>query len=223
MSRIRILLADDHALVRAGFRALLSPQPDLEIIAEAADGRAAVEQCLRHVPDVVLLDICMPGYSGVQALREMRRACPAVKVLVVTMHEDEAYARQALEAGAAGYVLKRSLATELIAAIRKVYQGQAHISPSLSAARDEARNAETPLPDADLLGRLTETERKVVRLLALGRTNSDIATQLRLSDPTIEDARSGILAKLHLRTRAEVVRLALDHGLLNEDRALERP
>jgi two-component system, NarL family, response regulator NreC len=128
-----------------------------------------------------------------------------------------------LEAGAAGYVLKRSLATELIAAIRVVHQGQAHISPPLSAARDEVRNTETPLLDADLLERLTETERKVVRLLALGRTNSDIATQLRLSDPTIEDARSGILAKLHLRTRADVVRLALDHGLLNGNGSLEMP
>jgi two-component system, NarL family, response regulator NreC len=205
MSKIRILIADDHALVRAGLRALLSAQPDLEVVGEADDGVAVVEQCRRLVPDVAVMDLTMPGRGGIPAIEELRRDLPATKVLVLTMHDDEAYARQSRLAGAAGYVLKKALARELVVAIRSIHAGKTHFDPTVADIAP-ARGAPLEL--------LTDRERGVVRLIALGHTNAEIAGQLHISEKTVEAHRAHVFEKLGLKTRADLVRFALEHGLL---------
>ncbi len=215
MGRIRILIADDHALVRAGLRALLVPQPDLEVVGEAADGVTVVEQCRRLAPDVVLMDLSMPGRRGISAIKDLHDTCPGAKVLVVTMHEDETFARQALLAGASGYVLKQSLAAELLSAIRAVHQGQTHLTPKLAAVLATSEEEPgSPRHGPAALESLTSREREVVTLVALGHTNIEISQRLHISDKTVESHRKNIAIKLGLRTRADLVRLAIEHGLI---------
>jgi two-component system, NarL family, response regulator NreC len=216
MPKTRILIADDHALVRSGFRALLAGQPDLEVVGEAADAVVVVGECQRLAPDVVLLDLTMPGRSGISAIEDLRESCPGVKVLVVTMHEDEAYARQAIATGASGYVLKKSLARELLAAIRAVQRGQIYMAPSLASVLTE-RGGGPPAsrPRENLEELLTPREAEVVSLAALGHTNAEIATRLHISDRTVETHRLHIMTKLGLRNRADLVRFALEHKLVN--------
>jgi len=206
MQHIRILIADDHALVRSGLRALLEAQPDLEVAGEAADGAAAVEQSLKLKPDVVVLDLTMPGRNGINATEDLRRQCPASRVVVLTMHDDEAYVRIARLAGASAFVLKKSLATELIDAIRAVHSGGTQFP-----------EADMPLPSRageSPLNLITEREREVLSLIARGYTTNEIATQLHISEKTVETHRAHIVEKLGLHTRAGLVRFALDHGLL---------
>ena len=216
MAKIRVMIADDHALVRSGLRALLTAQTDMEVIGEATDGADVVEPCCRLGPDVVLMDLTMPGRGGIAATEELRRSCPRTKVLVVTMHEDECYARQAVSAGAAGYVLKKGVTNELIAAIRDVHCGKSHIAPSLAqtlAASDPVsarRRAQTGAIEL-----LSPREKEVLTLLSLGHTNAEVATRLHISEKTIETHRMHIMEKLDLRTRADLVRFALEHGLMN--------
>ncbi len=214
MPKIRILIADDHALVRSGFRALLSAQPDLEVAGEAIDGVAVVQACERLQPDVVLMDLNMPGRSGIAAIHDLRQSCPDAKVLVVTMHEDEAYAQQALLAGAHGYVLKKSLATELLDAIHQVCRGEQHFSPDLRRRLDVPPAAATNGKPRDLVGLLTAREREVLTLIALGHTTSETACRLHISEKTVETHRMHIGAKLCLRRRAELVRFALEYKLI---------
>jgi two-component system, NarL family, response regulator NreC len=215
MPKTRVLIADDHALVRSGFRALLSAQLDLEVVGEAADGVEVVDVCRRLAPDVVLMDLTMPGRGGIGAIPDVRQACPNAKVLVVTMHEDEAYARQAWLAGAAGYVLKKSLTTELIAAIRAVHRGQTHIAASLSQAiHTRAVNTTPACPETNLLAALTPREREVLGLAALGYTNVEMANRLHISERTVEVHRLHLITKLRLRTRADLVRFAIEHGVI---------
>jgi len=215
MVKIRVLIADDHALVRSGLRALLEAQPDIEVVGEAEDGVVAAGRCKQLLPDVVLMDLTMPGRGGVRATEDILRASPTIKVLALTMHEDESYAREALMAGAAGYVLKKSLATELVMAIRAVHQGRRYVAPAMErrlAGREPHRSH--PNRKAAGLRLLSEREREVIGLIALGHTNAEIATQLHISDKTVETHRAHIVEKLGLRTRADLVRFALDHGLL---------
>jgi len=208
--KTRVLIADDHALVRSGLRALLEAQTDIEVAGEADDGVSVVERCRQLRPDVVLLDLTMPGRGGLPAAAELRRLCPETKVLVLTMHEDEGYVRLARRAGAAGYVLKRALATELIKAIRTVHEGGTYVTPALAAAFAEAE-----LPAAEVRATtLTEREREVVGLIALGHTNAAVARKLHISEKTVETHRAHVLAKLGLNSRADLVRFALEHGLL---------
>jgi two-component system response regulator NreC len=216
MPQIRVLIADDHALVRSGLRALLAAQPDIEVVGEAEDGAAVVEQCERLKPDVALMDLTMPGRGGILAAEEIARACPATKVLVLTMHEDEAYARQARLAGAAGYVLKKALATELIQAIRTVHGGKHYISLSVANAfaEPELLPWRKHRPDAGV-ELLSEREREVVSLVALGHTNAEMADKLHISEKTVETHRAHALEKLGLRTRADLVRFAIEHGLMS--------
>lgn len=202
MKKIRVLIADDHALVRSGLRALLSAQPDLEVVGEAEDGVAVVEQCRQLRPDVLLLDLTMPGRGGIPAAEEIHREIPAVKILMLTMHDDAGYVRLARLAGAAGYVLKKALATELIRAIRAVHTGQTFFP----AFPDEL----VPAPRE-----LTEREREVVSLIALGHTNAEIAAKLHISEKTVETHRAHVCEKLGLHTRAELVRFAIEHGLVH--------
>lgn len=208
MGEIRVLIADDHALVRAGLRALLETQAGFTVVGEADDGVAVVDRCRQLLPDVVVMDLTMPGRGGIAATEDIRRHFPTVRVLVLTMHDDEAYIRQALLAGAAGYVLKKSVASDLVKAIRAVYEGKTYLP---AAVRLEAP---APAAAGDPLAKLTEREREVVRLIALGHTNAEIAARLHISEKTVETHRAHALQKLSLRTRADLVRFAIEHGLM---------
>lgn len=206
MSRVRILIADDHALVRSGLRALLAAQPDFEVVGEAEDGVAVVERTRRLKPDVVVMDLTMPGRGGIKATEDLRSECPDARVVVLTMHDDEAYVHLARLAGAAGFVLKKSLATELIRAIQTVHAGKTHFP-------------DVELPTRPPIGRtplqlITEREREVLTLVALGHTNPEIADKLHISEKTVETHRAHIVEKLGLQSRADLVRFALEHGLL---------
>ena len=206
MNRVRVLIADDHALVRSGLRALLEPQPDIEVVGEAEDGVVAVQICRKLDPDVVVMDLTMPGRGGVKATEDLRRECPQTKVVVLTMHDDEAYVRLARLAGASGFVLKRSLATELIQTIRHAHAGKAHFPTT-----------DLPSPSqtgASALELITDREREVLTLIALGHTSPEIAGKLHISEKTVETHRAHIADKLGLHTRADLVRFALEHGLL---------
>jgi DNA-binding NarL/FixJ family response regulator len=206
MTRVRILIADDHALVRTGLRALLEARPDMEVIGEAEDGVAVVEQCRKLAPDVVVMDLTMPGRGGVKATEEICHVFPDIKVVVLTMHDDEAYLRMAKLAGAAGFVLKKSLATELIRAIQTAFEGGSYFpSSELPPPATGKRSA---------LDLVTEREREILTLIALGHTTTEIAAKLSISDKTVETHRAHITEKLSLRTRAELVRFALEQGLL---------
>ena len=215
MPRIRILIADDHALVRAGLRSLLTAQPDMEVVGEAADGVVVVGECRRLAPEVVLMDLSMPGRRGIAAIQDLCRECPQVRVLVVTMHDDPAYVRQALLAGAAGYVLKKSLATELICAIRALSRGQQSVTPALLSGALESGSAPVRSQDnGDLRELLTHREQEVASLIALGHTNAEVARLLHITEKTVETHRLHVMTKLCLRTRADLVRFALEHQLI---------
>jgi two-component system, NarL family, response regulator NreC len=205
-----VLIVDDHAVVRSGLRRLLE-QEGFEVVAEAGDMRNAVFEARVHKPDVILMDVVMPGQSGIEATPAVLKEAPDAKVLVLSMQDDPRYVREAFDAGASGYVLKEAADTELVQAIREVAGGGRYVHPALgarmiTAAAEERRRAEEdPLSDR---------EREVLRLLALGHTNQEIAKMLYISVRTAETHRAHIMQKLRLTTRAELVRYALDQGLL---------
>ncbi len=219
MKKIKLLLADDHAVLRAGLRALLNAQPDIEVVAEAADGKEAVRKSIEIAPDIVLMDISMPGLTGLEATREIKRQNPAIKVLVLTVHEDESYLHQMLRAGASSYVPKKAAGTELLAAIRATYQGEHFIHSSMTAGlvaelrgRDVATWVESKGQDG-----LSKREGEVLRLLAMGYTNQQVADKLFLSIKTVETYKARLKEKLGLQGRAELVRYAMLRGLLDLD------
>ncbi len=220
MEPIRILIADDHAVMRAGLRLLLDGQEDMHVIDEAGDGWQTVEKAAALRPDVVLLDITMPGLSGLEAAREIKRKAPDVKLLVLTMHDDEAYLRQFLQIGASGYVVKKAADTELVAAIRAVQRGETFVYPSLTQVLVD-RYLERPesTPSAGSGEELTTRETEVLRLVAQGYTSQQIADHLSISVNTVETHRAHIMDKLGLRGRAELVRYALAKGLLTSERS----
>jgi len=207
MKKIRVLLADDHAILRAGLRMLLEAQPDMAVVAEAADGREAIVRAGDSQPDVAVVDLTMPGLSGVETLEGLRREVPATRLLVLTMHDDPGYARLALAAGASGHVIKDAESSELLAAIRAVHRGRTFVQvgsdpgPALAPARP-------PVPT------LSPRERQVLELLAHGHTNREVADRLSLSVKTVETHRARLSDKLGLHSRADLVRLAIDLGLL---------
>ena len=207
--QITIVLADDHPVVRSGLRMLLENESDIEVVAEAGDIDAAQRYVLGHKPSVLVLDLNMPGGSSLDAIPDVTDASPNTSVVVLTMQEDPAFAREALQAGARGYVLKQSAGTELVQAIRAAATGGTWLNPELGA-----RMAATPTPTGPP-GDLTERELDVLRLIALGHTNNEIAEQLYLSVRTVETHRAHIQQKLGLSTRAELVRYALDNGLID--------
>ncbi len=210
---IRILIVDDHAVVRSGLRLLLERHDDIEVVAEAGDARTAIFEARTHKPDVVLMDVVMPTGSGIDATPDVLKESPDAKVLILSMQDDPAYVRQAFAAGASGYVLKEAADAEVVSAIREVAGGQRYVHPALGArlvaaeADEQARVEDDPL---------SEREHEVLRLLALGHTNQEIASTLFLSVRTVETHRAHIMQKLRIATRAELVRYALDHGLLDE-------
>ncbi|HEY8406875.1 MAG TPA: response regulator transcription factor [Gaiellaceae bacterium] len=208
---MRVVIADDHALVRSGLRMLLESEGDFEVVAEAGTADEAVRAARLEKPDVVLLDVVMPGRSGLDALDDVLEAAPDAKVLVLSMQDDPRYVREAFAAGASGYLLKEAADAELVAALREVAAGGRYVHPALGAriaaadAAAEAKAASDPLSDR---------EREVLRLLALGHTNQEIAQMLFISVRTAETHRAHIMQKLRLSTRAELVRYALAEGVL---------
>jgi two-component system, NarL family, response regulator NreC len=212
--RIRILLADDHTVLRSGLRALLSAQADLEVAGEAADGAEALRLAHTIKPDVVVMDIGMPGVSGIDATARIRRELPSTRVLILSMHDDQGYLRQALRAGATGYVLKKAADTELLAAIRAAARGEVFLDPSLAKGFVE----DVVLPKAQEPGipMLSDREREVLHLLARGHTNQQVADRLCIGVKSVETYKARLMEKLGIKGRAELVRYALTHGLLKD-------
>jgi DNA-binding NarL/FixJ family response regulator len=214
MAKLRVYLADDHAVVRSGLKALINAQPDMEVSGEAGDGRTACDQVQELQPDVVVMDVSMPKLNGAQATVQLKQACPNVKVLALTVHEDKGYLRLLLESGASGYVLKRAAAEELIHAIRTVAAGGVYLDPSLagqvvgSFVRSPAGHR---TPEG---GDLSDREAEVVRLIAAGYSNKEIAIRLGLSVKTVETYKARSMEKLGLESRADLVRYALQRGWL---------
>ncbi|HSB80959.1 MAG TPA: response regulator transcription factor [Candidatus Methylomirabilis sp.] len=218
MDKFRVLVADDHAVMRAGLRMLIDAQPDMGVVGEAGDGQEAIEHAKASRPDLLLLDLSMPGLGGIAAIELLRKEAPQTKVLILTMHEDPEYLRQALGAGASGYLVKSAAGTELLAAIRAVRRGEVYIYSSLtSTLLDMAFDKRQKQEERDGVANLSKREIEVLRLLALGHTNRQIADKLFLSVKTIDTYRARITEKLQLPTRAELVRYAIKHGLLTPD------
>jgi two-component system response regulator NreC len=209
---VRVLIVDDHAVVRTGLRRVLDAEADIETVAEAANADRAVFEAMEHRPDVVLLDVMMPGKSGIEGMPALLQAVPDARVLVLSMQDDPRYVREAFAAGASGYVLKEAADTEVVEAVRAVAAGRQYVHPALGArllaadAEERRRAEEDPLSDR---------EREVLRLLALGHTNQEIATMLYISVRTAETHRAHIMHKLRLSSRAELVRYALAEGMLD--------
>jgi len=208
--KTRILLADDHSVVRSGFRLILNQQPDLEVVGEAASGTEAVRQTLALKPDLVIMDVGMPDINGVEATRRIIEQCPDCKVLILSMHRDSVYVRETLRAGAKGYLLKDSIDEDLVNAVRAVARGEGFLSPAVS---------KTVLDDyqqhmADPLDLLTAREREILQLLAEGLTAKDIAGRLKLSVYTVDAHRGRIMKKLDAHTGGDLIRFAMRKGLI---------
>lgn len=207
---MRVVIADDHGIVRSGIRLLLEKQPDIKVVAEAADGVEARDIVIRERPDLAILDVKMPGLTGLQATREIKAQAPEVSILILSMHDDERYLFEALKAGASGYVLKSQADTDLLSAIRSVERGEPFLSPAAQQAliRDVLeRGAETE-------SELTPREEEIVKLVAEANTSREIAEMLHLSEKTVENHRANAMKKLGMRDRVELVRYAIRQGLV---------
>lgn len=209
MAKIRLLIADDHAVVRSGLRMLLNAQADMEVVGEAGDGAETLSQVAELAPDVLTLDLSMPGLSGIKLIERLRRDAPRTRVLVLTMHDDPAFLRAVLGAGGTGYVVKKASDGELLTAIRSVHRGQIYVGAGLADRLD----GEPPAGGSGDL--LTARELDVLRGLAQGETNKEIAARLFLSVKTIDTYRARLMEKLGLHSRAELVRYAFATGLLD--------
>jgi DNA-binding NarL/FixJ family response regulator len=211
MKRIRILLADDHAVVRQGFKMILQAQPDMEIVGEAGNGREAIELAEKFKPDVVVMDVAMPELNGIEATRRVTNAAPHTRVIALSMHKDSVYVREVLRAGARGYLLKDSGSDDLVSAVRAIARGEGYLSPAVSDAvlDDYRRHVTNPI---DLL---TSREREVLQMLAEGKTNKEIAGILDLSVYTVDAHRGRIMEKLNLHSINELVRFAVRNGLID--------
>jgi two-component system response regulator NreC len=210
---VRVLIVDDHAVVRAGLRLLLEAEEDIEPVGEAGSAREAIFQARALKPDVILLDVVMPEQSGLDAIPTLLHEEPETKVLVLSMQDDPQYVRQAFSSGASGYVLKEAADTEVVAAVREVAKGGRYVNPELGARLVAAETEAAKRAEEDPL---SDREREVLRLLALGHTNQEIAKALYISVRTAETHRAHIMQKLRLTSRAELVRHALAQGLLDE-------
>lgn len=212
----RIFLADDHAVLRSGLRLLIDNQPDLEVVGEAGDGIDTLEQVPRLQPDVILLDLHMPGLDGLRTLPRLCQVAPNSRVLILTMHDDVSYLQEALQAGAAGYVLKQAVDTELLMAIRAVLRGERPVHPAMTQKLIESMSEPQQTSAANPWEALSDRERDVLRLVALGYTNAEIATELYISVKTVETYRARGMEKLEVETRAQLVKSALKHTILND-------
>ncbi len=210
---MRVLVADDHTIVRQGLVGILRASADVEVVGEAADGHEAVEKALLVKPDIVVMDISMPRLNGLEAARRIREALPGTRVLVLTMHDDEEYVLKMVRVGVAGYLLKESAASELLAALRALKGGKKYFGPHASAALAGALTRETPLPE-DPYGSLTDREREVFHLVVEGKTNAEVAGILFISPKTVDNHRTRLMEKLGVHSTAELVRYAARHKLL---------
>jgi DNA-binding NarL/FixJ family response regulator len=211
MPRIRVLVADDHALVREGVRALLRSCDDIEVVGEAADGREAVEKARQLEPDVVLMDIAMPGLGGLEATLALQRECPRARVLVLTQYEDHEYVSRFMKVGAAGYVLKKTVGADLPAAIRAVQRGGLVLDPEVARAAVSEPAGEAA---AGSYESLTDREKQVLKLVAEGRSNKEIADVLAISVKTAMTHRAHVMQKLDLHDRTGLVKFALRQGVI---------
>ncbi len=210
------MIADDHTIVREGVRMILSSYPDIQVVGEAETGEQAVSMAAALRPEVVVMDISMPGMNGIEATRTIRRRNPDVSVLALTMHEDDHYVFQLLRAGASGYVLKRAAATDLIEAVRAASRGEAFLYPSVArtVVQDYLRRIESGEATRERFDGLTAREREVLALIAEGHTNQEIANRLYISIKTVQTHRAHIFEKLDLHDRTELVRYAIRKGLI---------
>ena len=223
--KIRVMIADDHAILRAGLRMLVNAQADMEVVSEASDGEKAIQTARETKPDVALLDLTMPRVGGMKALQQMARECGEVRVLVLTMHDDPAYLRSALAAGASGYLLKRAVDAELIAAIRAVHRGGVFVDPRLAnvLVQDVLAKKSRKAGSAEPANILSHRELQVLTLVARGYTSAEIAKQIFVGVKTIETYRSRLAEKLGLRTRSDVIRFAVQMGLLTPETLESEP
>ena len=217
MTAIRVLIADDHVIVRDGVRLILEAQPDMEVVGEASDGREAVEKARALAPDVVVMDIAMPGMSGLEATAVIKKELSEVQVVVLTMHEDYQYFFEVLRAGASGYVLKGAASADLLASVRAAHEGGVYLHPTVAKnlVADYVKRME-PGEETARYGGLSERERQVLTLVAEGRTSQQIADALFFSINTVQTHRAHIMEKLKLQNRAELIRYALRKGLITE-------
>ena len=218
MSKLRILLAEDHETVRAGLRMIVNAQPDMEVVGEAGDGRAAVARAQELLPDIVLMDVSMPHLNGLKATGKLKEVCPQVKVLTLTRHTDDGYLQQLLRAGASGYVLKQSPPAELLHAIRAVAAGGKYLDPAvadkvlggyvgrMASSRRAARGGHS----------LSDREAEVLRLIAWGHSNKEIAARMDISVKTVEAHKANAMKKLGMQSRIDIVRFALLQGWLQD-------
>jgi DNA-binding NarL/FixJ family response regulator len=208
---IKVLLADDHTIVRQGLKLILAAQPDFEVVGEAANGREAADLAEKLRPDIVLMDVQMPELNGIEATRRMVAANSRIRVLVLSMHKEALYVREVLKAGARGYILKDAIDTELLSAMRSVARGDGYISPGVSNAllTDYREQSSNPLDT------LSTREREVLQLIAEGKTNKEVATKLNLSVYTVDSHRGKIMEKLNLHSAGELVRFAMKNGLVD--------
>jgi two-component system response regulator NreC len=211
---IRVVVVDDHAVVRSGVKLLLNSHDDIEVVGDAGNAQDAVFRVRELTPDVILLDLVMPGEGGIEVLPKLLKEAPAAKVLVLSMQDEPSYVREAFAAGASGYVLKEAADEEVVTAVREIAGGGSYVHPTLGARMVTAEAAERAAAEADPL---SDREREILRLLALGHTNQEIAKMLYISVRTAETHRAHIMQKLRLSTRAELVRHALANGLLDDD------
>jgi DNA-binding NarL/FixJ family response regulator len=214
MKKIRILLADDHTILRNGIQALLSDEEDMEVVAEAEDGRTSVSQACQFEPDIAVVDIAMPLLNGLETTRKINKQCPHVKVLILSMHDNEEYIRQVLQAGAMGYILKDATAKELIQAIRLVYNGESVLSPAVTrlVIEDYLRwGGIRPIGNEDIL---SPREREVLQLIAEGYTNKQIAEILTISIKTVQAHRLNLMQKLDLHDRGELIKYAIQKKII---------
>jgi two-component system, NarL family, response regulator NreC len=216
MPRLRILLADDHTIVRQGIRKILEERPDWEVVAEAGDGREAVKQALELKPDIAIVDIGMPMLNGIEATAQIARRAPEVRVVILSMHPDEAYITRALKAGAKGYLLKDSADIDLLRALTLVSQGKSFFSPAVAKvmADDYVRHL-AARGIVDRYESLSEREREIFQLVAEGRSNKEIADLLFVSPNTIETHRAHIMEKLDVHSAVELVLYAVRRGLIS--------
>lgn len=213
MPRIRVALADDHPVVLAGVKALIQAAPEMELVGDAADGNAALKLILETNPDVVVMDISMPGLTGLELVQRVGTEHSQVKVLVLTVHEDRAYVQKVLSAGARGYLLKRSAAEELVRAIRAVHAGGLYVDPAIAGKFVQTEAGENAAGEGMAL---SEREEEVLKIAAQGHTNKEAAARLGLSIKTVESYKARAMEKLGLKTRAEIVRYGLTRNWLSE-------
>ena len=214
---IRILIVDDHGVLRAGLKALLSAEPDFEVVQDASNGTDALRLAADLNPDVVLLDMSMPGPNGIEVTRQLKKTLPEIRILILTVHEDEVMLQEAIQAGASGYILKRAVESELIDAIQAVWRGDLYVHPAMTRALLKAISP-TPHPapgsQEELVEALTPREAEVLRLIAQGYTNRQMADHLSISVRTVESHRANLMGKLGLRSRVELVRYAKENKLI---------